>query len=456
MPRLDEFVGSIVRSGLLAPDDLEGVRQRFSPEPAADAAVRLAQLLIDERKLSHYQARKLLAGATKGFFLGDYVIDRRLGQGGMGKVFLAHRKTDGAQVAIKVLPPRKAEDAQALARFRRETELTQRVNHPNLARTLDVGTGEGVHFMVMEYVPGDSLFHMIRGKGRGPWRVPDAVRYFLQVLDGLQAAHAAGLVHRDIKPSNLMVTPEGSAKILDLGLARALDDSDEGRLTRPDLIVGTLDYASPEQLSDAAKADQRSDVYSLGCTLYFTLAGRPPFGGGDAINKIFKQRMVDAPPLERVAPGVPPAFAAIVRKMMAKNPADRYQDVCSLRNDLVRWTDPEVVRALVGPAADSATPFRPPPPELDEEDLRLSDEATPSSLAKPIATITELGDAEPAPAPRNPAPPPVHKAVVIESRAPAQVPREPKRWKNVSVVQLVAATVVLVALVVVIVIMTRH
>ena len=192
--------------------------------------------------------------------------------------------------------------------------------------------------MVLEYVPGESLYQIVKGGRGGPLRVPDAARYFLQVLDGLDAAHAGGLIHRDIKPSNLMVTPDGDAVILDLGLARASGEA--SALTLANVVIGTLDYASPEQLGDASKADRRSDLYSLGCTLYFALAGRPPFEGGDVVNKIFKQRMEDPEPLERVARGVPAAFGAIVRKLMAKEPDDRYQSCQELSVDLARWTDP--------------------------------------------------------------------------------------------------------------------
>jgi serine/threonine-protein kinase len=241
--------------------------------------------------------------------------------------------------------------------------------------------------------------------------VPDAARYFIKVLDGLNAAHAAGLIHRDIKPSNLMITPDGDAKILDLGLARATGD--ESPLTRPNVVIGTLDYASPEQLSDAARADRRSDLYSIGCTLYFTLSGRPPFEGGDVVNKIYKQRMEDPEPLEKVARGVPAAFAALVRKLMAKEPEDRYQTGQDLQADLVRWTDPARVKAILGAEAESARAFRPPPPELDDDDLRLlADDDGPSGMK---ISLRDLGEAEPAFAPRHKRPPPARPAILVDS-----------------------------------------
>ena len=409
MAGLDQFVANLKRSRLVAADDLAKARSTTPPEPGEDAAVRLARTLIAQGSLTTYQARKILSGATRGFFLGSYRILRSLGEGGMGKVYLAVREGDGGRVAIKVLPPSKAIDGgQALARFRREMELSRRASHPNLARTLDVGQDGNVHFMVLEYVPGESLYHLVKHPKGGPLRVTDAARYFLKVIDGLEAAHNVGLVHRDIKPSNLMVTPEGDARILDLGLARLVDDV-EGGLTRHNVVIGTLDYASPEQLGDAARADRRSDLYSLGCTIYFALAGHPPFHGGDVVNKIFKQRMDDPEPLERVARGVPAAFAAVVRKLMNKAPTDRYQTADELRSDLARWADPAVVHAILGAEADAARAFRPPPPEIEDDDLRTIDFQDGSGLGQ---SLRDLGASEPAVAPMHRSPPPPRPALV--------------------------------------------
>jgi serine/threonine protein kinase len=413
MTRLDDFLASVAKSGLILPHDLARARTSVDPEPEADADVRLARFLVGEGTLTSYQARKLLSGATRGFFLGGYRILRPLGEGGMGKVFLAARDRDGQQVAIKVLPPKRAlQEEQTLLRFRREMDLSRRVQHPNLARTLDVGRDGDIYFMVMEYIEGESLYQAVKGEKGGPLRVPDTARFFLKVLDGLAAAHAGGLIHRDIKPSNIMVTPEGDAKILDLGLARALGGDERQQLTRPDVVIGTLDYASPEQLGNAAGADRRSDLYSIGCTLYFTLAGRPPFEGGDVVNKIFKQRMDDPEPLERVARGVPAAFAAIVRKLMAKDPDDRYQGCEELRADLARWTDPERLRAILGAEAEAARAFRPPSPVFEDDDLRL---LTVEDGSSPISfSLRDLGDAEPAAAPMHKPPPAPIPAVFVK------------------------------------------
>jgi serine/threonine-protein kinase len=410
MPQLDEFVQNLAKTGLVEPDVLDHARGSLAPQPASDAAVRLARVLIQQGALTPYQAKKVLAGATRGFFLGGYRILRAIGEGGMGKVFLAVHDRDSQRVAIKVLPPKKAaEESQALRRFQREMRISRIANHPNLARTIEVGNEGDVHFMVMEYIPGESIYHAVKGERGGPLRVPDTARLFIKVVDGLAAAHEAGLVHRDIKPSNIMITPDGEAKILDLGLARSMGE--EGVLTRPNVVIGTLDYASPEQLGNAAQADRRSDLYSLGCTIYFTLAGRPPFEGGDVVNKIFKQRMDDPEPLERVAKGVPAAFAAIVRKLMAKAPNDRYQSCAELRADLVRWTDPQKVRAILGAEAESARAYRLPAPELEDEDLRLL--STDDANGSGSFSLRELGDAEPAVAPMHRPPPPPIPALVL-------------------------------------------
>ena len=417
MPRLDEFVGLVIRSGLVSGADLDRVLSGFPRPPDSDAPVRLARSLMGDDLITPYQARKLLAGATRGFFLGGYRILKPLGEGGMGKVYLAVREGGTERVAIKVLPPRRAQDAQAVARFLREMDLSRRVRHPNLARTLDVGEEAGVHFMVMEYIPGESLYQAVKGPRGGPLRVNDAARLFLKVCDGLEAAHEAGLVHRDVKPSNVMIAPDGSVKVLDLGLARA--SGDEPPITRPNIVVGTLDYASPEQLVNASSADRRSDLYSLGCTLYFTLAGRAPFEGGDIVNKIFKQRMDDPEPLERVAKGVPAAFAAIIRKLMTKDPADRYQTCAELRTDLARWTDPRKTLGLLGQNAEAARAYRPPAPQIEENDLRVFDDESGGSLR-------DFGSAEPAPAPRRKVNSATVSAVVLPSGG--RVVKGESRW----------------------------
>jgi eukaryotic-like serine/threonine-protein kinase len=242
-----------------------------------------------------------------------------------------------------------------------------------------------------------------------------------------------------------MITPQGEVKLLDMGLARALDD--KTRLTHANTVLGTIDYASPEQLRDATKADARSDLYSLGCTLYFALTGIAPFEGGDMINKIFKQRMEDPEPLEKRARGVPAAFATIVRKLMSKEPAERYQDCAELRVDLTRWTDPARVRAILGAEADAARSFHPPPPVFDEEDLRLLGNEITSHPDR--FSLRDLGEAEPSTAPRHqhplpPLPVKIRPTTVPDAETPGLAPSDNSdvRWLiHFAIIALVAGLV---------------
>ncbi len=403
MPRFRDFIKNLKDSRLVSSARLNAILEGHELGDDDDPSP-VAKELVRRGWLTRYQANKLLNGRTWGFFLSSYRILKRLGEGGMGKVYLAcseddyqSNRTDEKLVAIKVLPPRvAAENDRALKRFYREMELSQRLVHPNLTRTIEVGVLGDAHYMVMEYVRGDSLYNVVKKvrRGNGPLQVPDAAEYFRKVLGGLQAAHDGGLIHRDLKPSNLMITPDGDAKILDLGLAKAVDESNP--LTEPNAVVGTLDYASPEQLANATMADHRSDLYSIGCTIYFALSGHPPFEGGDIVSKIFRHRMEDPPLLESVAPSVPSAFAAIVRKLMSKEPDDRYQSAQELADDLARWTDPDRVKALQGSSGGDARAFRPPPPELEDEEIRLDRDGGRGSDAS-LQTLFSLAEAKGAP-----------------------------------------------------------
>ena len=360
MLRLDDFTANVAKSGLVSPEVVAFVQSQLDPLPADDAAVA-AGATTDRRGLAHRLSgpqapRREPPG---GSFWGAIDCSASWAKGAWARSTWPSAtiaKTSRSRSFRRARPSRKK---TLCKRFRREMDLSQRCSHPNLARTISVGNDGDVHFMVMEYIPGKSLYQLVKSERDGPLRVPDAARLFLKLVDGLEAAHKTGLVHRDIKPSNIMITPDGDVKLLDMGLARALDD--ETGLTRVNTVLGTLDYASPEQLRDAAKADMRSDLYSVGCTLYFALAGQAPFEGGDMINKIYRQRLEDPEPLENLARGVPAAFAAVVRKLMSKEPAERHQNCAELRSDLMRWTDPARVRAILGTEAEAARSFRPPP-----------------------------------------------------------------------------------------------
>jgi serine/threonine protein kinase len=343
MPATDDFLKTILRSGLLDREQLKVVL-RTVPQEQRDDPAALAEHLIKNGKLSRFQARKLLQGTALGLKLGPFQVLAPIGRGGMGTVYLARDSRSDQLLALKVLPPKRArEEERILARFRREMEMSQRVAHPNLAWTFEVGVCQGVYYIAMEYIPGKSLFRLVSDDG--PLTVSRAARLFAEVAGALDHAHMQGLIHRDLKPSNILVTPNDHAKVLDLGLAMIQGEAPGDRriVGGQGYVVGTMDYIAPEQTDDAFKVDPRSDIYALGCTLYFALTGKPPFPGGSSQDKIQCHRSQEPPPLTEVKPEVAPEFAALVRQMMAKRPEHRPASAADLQEELQKWTTGERV-----------------------------------------------------------------------------------------------------------------
>jgi len=263
--------------------------------------------------------------------LGDrYEIDAVLGQGGMAKVFRGKDRVLNRTVAVKVLSPQFAGDGQFVARFRREAQAAAGLNHPHIVSVFDTGDQGDVHYIVMEYVQGRTLRDAIRDGGR---LLPDrAVEVAESVARALAAAHEAGLVHRDVKPGNIMLTPEGEVKVMDFGIARTTTGD---TLTQTAAVLGTASYLSPEQ-AQGQTVDARSDIYSLGCVLYEMLTGAAPFTGDSPVSIAYKHVKEDPVPPRRLNPDVTPDLEAVVMKMLAKNPANRYQTADELREDLNR------------------------------------------------------------------------------------------------------------------------
>jgi eukaryotic-like serine/threonine-protein kinase len=344
---VDDFLKTVLRSGLIDRRRLDVVLAGASLEQRESAKV-LADHMVRIGRLSRYQAQKLLKGTFLGLVMGLYQVLAPIGKGGMGTVYLARDHRDSRLAALKVLSPHKAE-GRMLARFLREMEISQKVDHPHIALTLETGKFHGAYYIAMEYIPGKTLFRLVTDEG--PLRTPRAARLFAEVASGLEHAHAKGLVHRDLKPSNIMVTPHDHAKVLDLGLAIIQGEEvvDPAVTGGKGYIVGSMDYIAPEQTTDAAKVDRRSDIYGLGCCLYFAVSGKPPFPGGTNVDKIHCHRTQEPVPLLHLNASLPLPFVQIVGKMMAKDPARRYPTAKAVEEDMRAWAAGEPVQPLDNP-----------------------------------------------------------------------------------------------------------
>jgi serine/threonine protein kinase len=266
-------------------------------------------------------------------------IVRELGRGGMGVIYLAQHRVLNKLVALKVISRAVLNHANALARFHAEVQAAGKLDHPNIARAHDADQAGGLHFLVLEYVEGSTLAQLVQQQG--PLQVAEACRYIHQAALGLQHAFEQGMTHRDVKPQNLMVTSQGCIKVLDFGLARLWGERPgAGRLTQVGALVGTPEYMAPEQATDPHKADTRADVYSLGCTLYFLLAGRSPFGQGSAAELMYAHLRQEPAPLHGLRPEVPAELSAVVARMLAKDPAQRLQTPIEVARALAPFAKP--------------------------------------------------------------------------------------------------------------------
>lgn len=341
---LESFVAVLKRSNLVAADQLQSLLGAYQRQSGRTNDSRpFAEYLVQQKAITAWQAEKLLQGKHKGFFLGKYRLLSLVGKGGMSSVYLAEHVLMRRRCAIKVLPTRRLQNASYLARFHREAQAVASLDHRNIVRAYDVDhetDGElDIHFLVMEYVEGKGLLDLVLNAPQGRLPPVVAAEYIRQAALGLQHAHAAGLVHRDVKPGNLLVDLQGTVKVLDLGLARFFESGDENSLTmqHDERVLGTADYLAPEQAVDSHRVDSRADIYGLGCTLYLCLTGQPPFTQGSLAQRLLAHQTREPPTVESVQPDVPKALGDIVRKMMAKDPADRYQTAGEVAAALETW-----------------------------------------------------------------------------------------------------------------------
>jgi len=285
-----------------------------------------------------------------GKTLGDFQVLRRLGKGGMGQVYLAEQCSLKRKVALKLLRADLAADANALKRFKAEAEAVARATHANIVQVYAIGESEGLNYMALEYVEGKNLREYLEKKGTPEVLV--ALSIMRQVAAALQRASELGIIHRDIKPENILLTRKGEVKVADFGLSRVFaDDQQPLNLTQSGVTMGTPLYMSPEQV-EGKPVDPRTDIYSFGVTSYHLLAGRPPYRGQNAYEVAFQHVQSEPEPLASIRPDLPAELCAVVHKMMAKKPEDRYQTGREIVRDVVRLRD-----LLVGVTASPSAPL---------------------------------------------------------------------------------------------------
>src|SRR5438093_6667273 len=286
------------------------------------------------------ERERATAGMTDQKVLSDrYELGGVLGRGGMAEVYVGTDRVLGRRVAVKILADRFARDSSFVARFRREAQSAAALNHPNVVSVFDTGSDDGTHFIVMEYVKGKTLSQVIREDA--PLMPERAAEITQGVAQALAFAHRAGIIHRDVKPGNIMLTANGSVKVMDFGIARATTSES---LTQTATVLGTATYFSPEQAQGSA-VDARSDIYSLGVVLYEMLTGSPPFTGDSAVTIAYRHVREEPASPSHVASGIPPELDAIVMKCLAKNPGNRYDSAQELIDDLQRFRAGEEVHA---------------------------------------------------------------------------------------------------------------
>jgi eukaryotic-like serine/threonine-protein kinase len=340
-----EFIDLTAKSGVLEKRELDTYLNQLASQPEQPAAPKqLAHAMIRDGMLTTLQAGLLLRGKWKNFVIsGKYKLLEHLGSGGMGSIYLCEHIVMRRRVAIKILPTENMTDPVLLERFYREARAVAALDHPNIVGAYDIDHDGDMHFLVLEYVDGANLHSIV--ERFGPLSVPRAINCILQAADGLQHAHEAGLVHRDVKPGNLLFDRSGTVKILDLGLARFFDD-ETGQLTRRNdvaHILGTADYVAPEQAIDSSAVDIRGDIYSLGVTFFFLLTGKSPYKDGSISQKLMWHQISQPTPVTQLRPEVPKKVAAILDKMMAKEPSQRYQTPAELFQALAPWDEGQVV-----------------------------------------------------------------------------------------------------------------
>jgi len=447
----DEAVAQyLLKAGMATPDQIQGAMRHQAVRAIAGEMMSLAGALEQQGIITAPQRKtveKKVASKHRVGRLGSYKLKRKIGEGGMGIVYLARDTRDRKLVALKLLSKAQAREEGAIPRFRREVEAAMRLDHVNIARAFFFGEEQGYRFYVMEYCEGEPLGKRLKREKRLP--IEEAIDVVIQVARALRYAHQNGFVHRDIKPENVIVNLDGVAKVLDLGLSKKLGEDDGSYQTMSGVAMGTPHYISPEQARGEREIDGRADIYSLGATFYHLLTGDTPFHGTSSFEVVTKHLTAQIPDPRDLREEIPDDVVHIVRRMMAKRRQDRYRDAGALLADLERLvvgeapTTQELDPTLSSIAAPVKVPKASPRPRRPLVPVRRR-RPRPASMAfawvslgaavlflltllliglasRPSAEATPDGVAPPR---RGPSPSPASSGMTPSPRAPVLSPEE--------------------------------
>ena len=333
---VEQFLTQVVDLELLTQIDLDNLLSGYSTESSSLSTEMIENALTTNGKMTPFQAKAILQGNGKSLLLGNYLLLDKIGEGGMGIVYKAMHRRMKRIVALKVLSPKLTETPELASRFQREVEATARLENQYIVTAYDADESEGTHFLVMQFIDGENLSSIV--KHYGSMNLDDALNCMIQIATGMSYAHERGIIHRDIKPSNLLLDTEGIIKILDLGLARILDNSNEQTdISNTGNLMGTVDYIAPEQALNTKNADARSDIYSMGITFWFLLTGKPTYMGDSVVAKLLAHRDQEIPKLSHEMEDIPEEIDALFQKMVAKDPEDRFQTASEVIHTIKRF-----------------------------------------------------------------------------------------------------------------------